>query len=170
MNKAIFLDRDGVICKEVSYISHISQLQFEHRAKEAISIFSSLNYKSIIISNQSGVGRGIIELEELLKIHNYIMEEIRVDEIYYCPHLPDENCICRKPNIGMFEQAIRDHDIDIGNSYMVGDRSTDILAGKNAGLKTVSVKTGYGEVGTVPDFIFENLYEFAQYLELYSSN
>ncbi|WP_010681158.1 D-glycero-alpha-D-manno-heptose-1,7-bisphosphate 7-phosphatase [Acetivibrio cellulolyticus] len=180
MNKvypAVFLDRDGVVCKECGYITSVEQLEIYDFSVKAVAKLKERGYKCIIITNQSAVARGIISEIELKAIHRTLAERINIDDIYYCPHYPPdikENppyivvCECRKPAPGMLLRAAKEHSIDLKSSYFVGDRSSDVLAGQAAGVKTVMVRTGYGAFGmeqqVIPDFTFDNLLEFAEFI------
>ena len=175
-NQAVFLDRDGVVNLEKGYISSPEQLELYPFTREAITKLKEANWKIYIISNQAGVARGIMTEEDLALIHRRLLELIPIDNIYYCPHHPDGkaglpysiHCDCRKPEAGMILRAARENHIDLSRSYLVGDRASDILAGKKVGLTTVLVLTGYGaaelEQPVQPDYIFTNLGELADYL------
>jgi D,D-heptose 1,7-bisphosphate phosphatase len=173
-NKATFLDRDGVINKEVGYLSDPNDFEFLEGSIEALKILKQKGYLLIIITNQAGIARGFLTEKTLTSIHSKMIERlklnnIQLDDIYYCPHHPEFTglCDCRKPNPGMILKAQIKHNIDLTNSYMVGDTLNDIQTGKAAKCKTVLVLTGYGteeqkKLGTiVPDMIFKNLKEFA---------
>ncbi|MFX1378920.1 MAG: D-glycero-beta-D-manno-heptose 1,7-bisphosphate 7-phosphatase [Promethearchaeota archaeon] len=172
--KAIFLDRDGVINREVNHLSNPDDFEFIEGSIEALKILKQKGFLLIIITNQAGIARGIFTEETLIKIHDKMIarlkqDEIELDEIYYCPHHPDFTgpCNCRKPHPGMILKAEIKYDIDLANSYFVGDTLNDIQTGKAANCKTVLVLTGYGKeeqknIGAViPDMIFKNLKEFA---------
>ncbi|MFZ5986032.1 MAG: D-glycero-alpha-D-manno-heptose-1,7-bisphosphate 7-phosphatase [Bacillota bacterium] len=174
---AVFLDRDGVICKEKSYITSLNRLEIYPYAADAVKNLRNAGFKTIIVTNQSAVARGMIKEEELKLIHRFLLEIVPVDAIYYCPHYPAAgqmespyliNCRCRKPEPGMIYAARDEHKIDLGKSYIVGDRASDIIAGKNAGVTTVLVRTGYGagklEQDVQPDYIFKDLKEFTDFL------
>jgi len=171
---AVFLDRDGVVNKEVGYITRTEQVEIYDFAREAINIFHNAGWKVIIVTNQSAIARGFLTETKLHEINKYFMDCLNIDDIFYCPHYPPENeeiypynihCSCRKPAAGMILEAAKKHNIDLKKSYLVGERESDILAGKNAKVSTVLVKTGYGkdwkDNGIKPDYIFENLKEFA---------
>ena len=174
---AVFLDRDGVVNKEIGYITSIEQIEIYDFAREAINIFHDAGWKVIIVTNQSAVARGMLTEAKLREIHKYFIDCLKVDDIFYCPHYPPENeevypyniyCNCRKPSSEMIIEAAEKYNIDLKKSYMVGDKVSDILTGKNAGVSTVLVKTGYGsnwiETEIRPDYVFENLKEFALFL------
>jgi len=173
-NKAIFLDRDGVINKEVSHLSDPKNLEFIEGSIEALKILKQKSFILIVITNQAGIARGLFTEETLMAIHDKMKNilnknSIQLDDIYYCPHHPEftGSCDCRKPNPGMILKAQSKHNIDLTNSFMIGDTLNDIQTGITAKCKTVLVLTGYGmeeqkKIGTiVPDMIFKNLKEFA---------
>ncbi len=168
MNKAVFLDRDGVINEEVNYLSKVKEFKFIKNVIEALKLLSKTGFKIIIITNQSGINRGYFTVEDLKRIHEYMLKEfkkesIRIDKIYVCPHRPDENCNCRKPKTGLLIKASEDFNINISKSYFIGDKTVDIETGKNANCKTILVKTGYGgsdnNYKVKPDFIEDDLIE-----------
>ena len=174
-NKAIFLDRDGVINKEVGYLSSPDKFDFIDGTIEALKTLKQKGFLLIIITNQAGIARGYYSVENLSNIHkkmNDILQQndIILDGIYYCPHHPDftGSCDCRKPKPGMMFKAKDKFNIDMKNSFMVGDTLNDIKTGLNANCKTVLVLTGYGaeeqkKIGNIkPDLIFKNLLEFAK--------
>lgn len=177
MKRCIFLDRDGNINVEKDYLHKIEDFEFEEGALEAIVEFSKTDYLIVIVTNQSGIARGYYTEKDLEDLHKYLRDEIeknggRVDGFYYCPHHPEKgigeykkNCDCRKPNPGMFLQAKEDFDIDFENSIMVGDKLSDVDAGKRLGMRSILVRTGHGKKeeakvakGTE---VFDSLYEFA---------
>ena len=174
---AVFLDRDGVVNKEVGYITSIEQIEIYDFAREAIDMFHDAGWKVIIVTNQSAIAKGMLTEIKLNEIHKYFMDCLNVDDIFYCPHYPPEDeeilpyniyCNCRKPAPGMIIEAAKKHNIDLKKSYSVGERESDILAGKRAGVSTVLVKTGYGsewnDTKVNPDYVFENLKEFALFI------
>lgn len=165
---AVFLDRDGVLTREKSYITKIEDLEIFPYVRQCIQNIRQRGYWTIVITNQSAVARGILSEELLCQMNDYLKQETGVDAIYYCPHHPDgkiavyrKQCDCRKPQIGLFHQAMKDYQIDIKNSYMVGDRAVDILAGEHMGLKTILLESGYGtnrlEYDVRPDYVLEDL-------------
>lgn len=162
---AVFLDRDGTINEEVGYLNDLAKLSLIPGAAEAVRMINESGMKAVVVTNQSGVGRGYFTEDFVKAAHEKIQERLgekgaHIDAFYFCPHMPPEGgaegakaCLCRKPETGMFRQAAEDLNIDLGLSYMVGDNLKDILAGQNAGVKTVLVRTGYGtetEKGSFP--------------------
>lgn len=166
----MFLDRDGVLSVEKSYVCNADDLEIFPFAKECIADIHEKGFYAIVVTNQSGVARGYFSEETLQEMNRRLIEEIGVDDVYYCPHLKKGvvlkyaiDCNCRKPRIGMIKEAQKKFDIDLRKSYMIGDRASDIQLGKNAGLKTILVNSGYGverlESDVKPDFICEDLAE-----------
>jgi len=176
MKKAIFLDRDGVIIKEKGYISSLVQVEIFNYAADCLAKLKKAGYILIVVTNQSAVARGMITEKELEEIHSHLLHHLLLDDIFYCPHYPmfpeqkpyGIKCSCRKPETGLITRAIIKYGIDVNESYMVGDRASDILTGQNAGLKTVLLNSGYGlermESLVYPDFIFSDLKEFCDFL------
>ncbi|MGC8568943.1 MAG: D-glycero-alpha-D-manno-heptose-1,7-bisphosphate 7-phosphatase [Nitrososphaeria archaeon] len=144
MNRAVFLDRDGVICYDVHYMSSPDQFVLMPGVGEGIRRLRELGFLIIVVTNQSGLRRGLITEENLKRIHERMISELSkygaaVDDIFVCPCLPEENCECRKPKPGMILEAARKHSIDLRSSYMIGDQQTDADAGKAAGCKTILI-------------------------------
>lgn len=172
---AIFLDRDGVLTEERGYIDSVEKLRIFPYASECINQIHKKGYYAIVVTNQSGVARGLFTEEALQKMNGYLIQQTSVDAVYYCPHHPEGIvekyrmiCCCRKPNIGMLQTACNKFDIDMENSYMVGDRAGDIIAGKNAGLTTVLLESGYGtarlEKDVKPDYVLGDLRDIMEVL------
>lgn len=169
------MDRDGVLCVEKSYITSMEQLEIFPYTAECIDQIHRKGFLAICITNQSAVARGMLSETQLEIIHQYLMNTTGLDGLYYCPHHPKGigryrcACDCRKPGTGLIEQAVKEHDVDVGHSYMVGDRASDILCGKNAGIRTVLLESGYGtarlEYLVEPDAICVDLREFVQLLD-----
>lgn len=143
--KAVFLDRDGTInVNQPGCVRKISQFRFTPGAVPALKKLSKKNYKIIIVTNQSGIGRGYFKKKDLKKIHQWMLKKlkrvsVRIDKIYYCPHLPEDNCPCRKPKIKMFLQAVNDFDINLNKSWFIGDDDKDVIAGREANIKTIKI-------------------------------
>ncbi|QOP40800.1 D-glycero-beta-D-manno-heptose 1,7-bisphosphate 7-phosphatase [Sulfurimonas marina] len=143
MHKALFLDRDGVINVEKNYLHKIEDVEFVEGIFDLCKYFQEKKYKIIVVTNQSGIARQYYNENDLEKLSLWMVEQfkeqgIEIVQIYYCPHHPDISgeCDCRKPNPGMLLQAAEEHDIDLKNSIMIGDKERDIEAGFNAGLQT----------------------------------
>jgi len=147
--KTIFLDRDGVINKEINYLHKIGDFEFIDGVFETCQYLISLNYKIIIITNQSGIARGYYSANDFQIITNWMIAEFKknnVDilDVFHCPHSPSSNCDCRKPKPGMFIEAKNKHNIDMLKSWMIGDSERDIRAANLAGIKnTILVRSGH---------------------------
>ncbi len=153
---AVFLDRDGTINEQMGYINHISRFVLFPFAAKAIRLLNEEEFLTIIISNQSGLARGYYPMDLVDRVHEHMIASLKeesasIDGIFICPHysggkIPEfsVNCNCRKPRTGLIEKACRTFDIDRANSYVIGDRSTDIEMAHRSGIKGVLVTTGYG--------------------------
>lgn len=143
-NKAVFIDRDGTINVDVHYLDAPNKFEMYPGVGEGVKKLKENGFKIIVVTNQSGVARGYFTEKQLFSIHERMKKEIQkfnviLDGIYYCPHHPTDNCSCRKPNTGLFEKAIKDNNIEVNRSYMLGDKITDISAGKKIGAKTILI-------------------------------
>ena len=145
-SKAVFLDRDGVINKNKDdYVKNISELEIFPFISEPIRKFQSAEFKIIVITNQSAINRGLMTEKNLDEIHEkiqsfLIQNNTKIDYFYFCPHTPTENCSCRKPKSGLLLKAIDDFSIDAKNSWFIGDRDSDIQAGKSVGCNTLKIQ------------------------------
>ncbi len=171
MNRAIFLDRDGTITKSTDLITNTKDLEMEDNAAEGIKLFNKLGMKVIVVTNQPQIARGMCTEEDVQKINEKMINDLarlgaKIDRVYYCPHHPEHHadvpehakkyrivCECRKPEAGMIKEAARDFSIDLSRSFAIGDRTVDTLAGKNAGCKTIIVKTGYAGLDKKHDVV-----------------
>jgi D-glycero-D-manno-heptose 1,7-bisphosphate phosphatase len=167
MRRAVFLDRDGTINREVGVLSDPDEVELLPGAAEAIARLNEDGWLVIVVSNQSGVGRGYFTEEAVEKVHQRLQmilsdEGARFDAIYYCPYHPDTGCDCRKPALGLLRQAVADFDIDVCRSFVIGDKVSDVEMGHRAGCRTALVLTGYGEEAQSKanraDFIAPDLY------------
>jgi len=147
----LFLDRDGVINLKLDgqYVKNTGDFEFMIGAEKAISKLSKIFNRILIVTNQQGIAKGLMSDNDLEILHEYMLFELKknggvIDKIYYCSHLAVESCNCRKPNPGMIQQAIIDFpEININDSYLIGDSDTDIIAGNMMGLMTVKVDNEY---------------------------
>lgn len=169
IKKAVFLDRDGVINEEVNLLQKPEQLKLIPRAGEAISMLNQAGIPVILITNQPVIARGLCTIDGLNRIHDKLQELLKAykakfNAVYCCPHHPkfSRSCRCRKPEPGMLLKAARDYDINLSESYMIGDRISDIKAGLLAGCSTIGVRTGYacddGYNDAAPDIMADDLY------------
>jgi len=167
-NKAVFIDRDGTINVNVGYIDHPDDFQMYPGVIEGIKLLKKNGYKIIVVTNQSGIGRGYFEKKNLDDIHHKMKNELfengtSVDAIYFCPHHPKDNCNCRKPRTGLLEKAVKDLDINIEESFIIGDRMLDMEAGDKIGCKTVLIPEDEEKIAiemdeshVKPDFICDD--------------
>lgn len=145
LSKAIFLDRDGVINFEQGWVYKLKDFKIIEGVIESLKLYQKKKYLLIVITNQSGIGLGLYKHDDVNKIHQYLIKELKkqnitITEIYYCPHHPDNcNCLCRKPGTILLEKAIARFNIDVKKSYFIGDRERDIEAGKKCGIKTILI-------------------------------
>lgn len=174
-SRAIFLDRDGVLIKNVPYLADASKIQYMPKVAENIARINRLGFKCVVVSNQSGVARGLVSFEQLSTINKQISDYLidhgaRIDAIYFCPHHPNgivpeytKICDCRKPKPGMLQRAARDLNIDLSRSVMIGDQEIDYEAGTNAGCRSYLVNTS---ASASADFIsFRDLDEVVSFIE-----
>ncbi|MFQ5583248.1 MAG: D-glycero-alpha-D-manno-heptose-1,7-bisphosphate 7-phosphatase [Calditrichia bacterium] len=183
---AVFVDRDGTLIEDVGYLSSVEQIKLIPKATEALKILKSCGYKIIVVSNQSGVARGYFDEAMVQTIHREVLKIFSgngalIDGIYYCPHHPGygsapyrKACDCRKPAPGMILQAQIEHNLSLPNSFIIGDKRTDIVTGKNLNIPAILVLTGYGKEEQAkimrdgnpePDFIADDIYQAALWIK-----
>ncbi len=149
MDKVIFFDRDGVLNIEKNYLHKIEEFEFIDKDFSSFKYLKTLGYKFVIITNQSGIGRGKYtqkDFDILTKwmITQFENHDITIEGVYFCPHTPDEGCRCRKPGIGMIQQAAETLDIDYQNSWFIGDKNSDIQTAINVDIpNTIQVRSGH---------------------------
>ncbi len=169
-NKAIFLDRDGVLNKAIIKNSKpyppskIEELEILPGVFEGIELLKHSGFKLIVITNQPDVARRTSKKETVDEINNKILETLKVDEIISCFHDDIDNCDCRKPKPGMILQAVKKWNIDLSLSYLIGDRWRDIQTAKNIGLNSILIKYNYDEKKINADFECYNLEEAANFI------
>lgn len=156
LRPAIFLDRDGVVIEDTHYLASPSQVRFVPGSADAIAALNRAGWPVVVVTNQAGVGRGLFPLDAVHAVHQHIAEQLagygaRIEAFYFCPHHPAAEvpeyrtaCGCRKPQPGMLRQAAAELGLDLANSWMIGDRESDLAAGAAAGTRTILVRTGYG--------------------------
>jgi len=169
-NRAVFLDRDGTMAKNVNYCSRPEDFELFSNTPKAIKLLNEYGFKVIVITNQSGIGRGYFTLETLAKIHKKMRKELAkeeawVDSIYYCHHHPDDNCNCRKPKPKLVLQAAKEHDVDLKHSFVVGDLPIDVQLGEAVGCQTILIQDSSSLTlpdDVRPDAIAPNILEAVQ--------
>lgn len=159
MEKAVFLDRDGTLIKQVELMHEIKDLEILPGVPEAIAKLNSLGFSTVIVTNQPVVARGVATPADIDKVHAELIGRLqsdgaKIDSVYFCPHHPEATleqyrlkCDCRKPEPGMILRGLKDLNIDSAKSFMIGDAIIDVVAGQKAGLKTILVKSGPGHAG-----------------------
>lgn len=165
--KVVFIDRDGVINQEVGYLHQIKNFVFIDKVFNSCLDFISKGYHIIIITNQSGIGRGMYLDQDFLNLNKWMLSEFKkkgVDilDVFYCPHTPEDNCQCRKPKPGMFFQAQKKHQINMANSWMIGDKENDISAALAANIQqTILVESGHNidPINSKAKFILKSIYQ-----------
>jgi len=147
--KAVFLDRDGVINIEKNYLYKIEDFEFVPKVFEALKYLQDLGYALFIITNQSGIGRGYYTKDDFNTLTSWMLKQFKdknidILDVQYCPHTPQDNCNCRKPKTLMIENICNKFDIDLKNSWLIGDKSSDIQCAINANIpNTIQVKSGH---------------------------
>lgn len=171
----VLLDRDGTIIKECHYLSDPQQVELLAGVAEGLRRMQELGLGAIAVTNQSGIGRGFFDEKRLREIHQRMLEllaieNVYLEDIYFCPHTPADSCSCRKPLPGLVEQAAEKYGFNPQDSFVIGDKPCDIELGQRVGAITFLVRTGYGaEVATsqtaAPDYVVDDLLEAAQIIE-----
>jgi len=170
--RLVVLDRDGTLIVEHQYLSDVQQVELLPGAASGLRQLQERGLGLIVITNQSGVGRGFFDLARLDQIHRRLhellhAEGVHLDGIYVCPHTPDDDCRCRKPNTALLELAAKDMGCDLQASFVIGDKACDIALGRRVRATTLLVRTGYGaqvapERTITPDHVVDDLWEAAQ--------
>lgn len=185
IRRAIFIDRDGTINEETGYIRNLADFRLFDFAAEAISLINQTGWLAIVVTNQSGIARGLFSEMFLSHVHQRMIDELNraganIDAIYYCPHHPDIgsspyrlDCNCRKPKAGLLLRAAEDHDLDLAQCVVIGDRFRDVEMAQAIGARGVLVLTGYGREEfesdstgwkKQPDHVAENLLEAVRWV------
>jgi heptosyltransferase-2 len=162
-NKAVFFDRDGTLCKEANYLNNWDDFKVFPEVS-SLKLLKDNNFKLIGVTNQSGIARGIVDEGFVRQVNALFIDEYGFDDFYYCPHLPEEHCPCRKPEPEMLLQARVEHGIDLKGSYVVGDKEIDMLLAKAVGAKGILVQTGQERESSTADFIARDLNEAVNWI------
>jgi heptosyltransferase-2 len=174
----VFLDRDGTLNEDPGYLKSASDLKLLPGVATALARLKSAGARLVVITNQSGVGRGFFSLKDLEAIHARLeglleRSDAALDAIYFCPHHPDDGCRCRKPATGMVERAVSELQVDLGKAYLVGDHASDVQLAKAAGVKSILVTSGKVDqqaltmlraAGAVPDMVAPSLVEATEWI------
>jgi D-glycero-D-manno-heptose 1,7-bisphosphate phosphatase len=162
VKRGLFLDRDGTVIEECGYLRDPALVRVLPGAAAALAALASEGWKLLIVSNQSGVGRGLIGADQMEAVERRFLEVMQLNGVpiagsYFCPHTPEDRCQCRKPSPFLLERAARKHALDLSGSYMIGDREGDIVCGRNAGCSTIWLRNEMFPVAKdLPTFIADD--------------
>ena len=185
MNRAVFLDRDGVIIRQKEVVCKPGQMKILKNSDKAIKLLNELGFHVVVVTNQPQIAKNQCTVMDVKRINKLLKEKLakrnaKIDAMYFCPHHPEKHhkdiapdrrkyrikCRCRKPNIGMLLQAKKRFKLNLPSGYIIGDRTVEIQTGKNAGCKSILLKTGYAgrdkKYNTKPNFICKDLYSAAK--------
>jgi len=146
VNKAVFLDRDGTINVDFGYVFNPDKLKFINGVVDSLKMLIEAGYMLIIITNQSGIGRGLFTEKDAMNFNKYLCEKlsylgIEITDVFMCVHSPEDNCVCRKPSPYLINEAIKKYNIDITTSFMLGDKPSDVQCGISAGVKSYLISS-----------------------------
>lgn len=166
--KYVFFDRDGTIIEKIHHLRYISEVRLVDKLTETLKTFMELGFSFALVTNQSVIGRRISTSEEVEEINEFILKSlvsngIHFDYILVCPHLPTDNCSCRKPKTGLIDSLIGKDDIDFMKSFMVGDQESDVLFGKALGMKTILISSR--QCLSSADFVVKNFFDIVKIVE-----
>lgn len=165
-SKALFIDRDGIINQDFGYVSSVENFKFTDGIFDLLTCFAQAGYILVVVTNQSGIGRGYYkqsDFEFLTKwmIERFAEHKIEIKDVFFCPHAPEEQCRCRKPNTGMIESAVSAYNIDLTDSWMIGDKPSDVQLARNSGIsKAIFIGARGGEIA---DLSFDSVRVCADY-------
>ena len=162
LSPAVFIDRDGTIMEDTDYCSHPKDVRIFPGVPKALRRLKSRGFKLIIITNQSGIGRGLFTLDQYRAVESELLRQLGdglVDATYYCPDAPGQNSKCRKPAPGMIVKATADHQIDLSRSFLIGDKEVDVECAHNAGVRAIRVRTGIQRdvTGSNADWVVDDM-------------
>ncbi|MGB9475672.1 MAG: HAD family hydrolase [Candidatus Udaeobacter sp.] len=162
LSAAVFIDRDGTIIEDADYCSHPKRVKVFPGVSESLQRLKSNGFKLIVITNQSGIGRGFFTVDEYRSVESEVSRQLGdglIDATYFCPDVPGQHSSHRKPSPGMILQAKREHQIDLARSFFVGDKEIDVQCGRNAGVRTIRVQTGFDRdiTGSAADWVARDL-------------
>ena len=162
LSAAVFIDRDGTIMEDCDYCSDPKDVRIFPGVLEALQRLKSRGFKLIVITNQSGIGRGLLKLDQYRAVEAEVLRQLGdglIDATYFCPDAPGQHSNCRKPAPGMIVKAARDYQIDLSHSFLIGDKEIDVQCAHNAGVRAIRVQTGiqHEVTGSTADWVADNL-------------
>ena len=162
LSPAVFIDRDGTIMEDADYCSHPTQVKIFPGVLESLQLLKSNGFRLIVITSQSGIGRGFFTVDEYRAVESEVSRQLGhglIDATYFCPDAPGQHSSHRKPSPGMILQAKREHQIDLARSIFIGDKEIDVECGRNAGVRTIRVQTGFDRdiTGSAADWVARDL-------------
>jgi D-glycero-D-manno-heptose 1,7-bisphosphate phosphatase len=168
LKKALFLDRDGIINIDYGYVCRKEDFIFTEGIFELLKLFLHAGYQLFIVTNQSGIGRGYYTQDDFSKLTHWMSQQfalrhIEITQIFHCPHRPEERCTCRKPAVGMIQKYLNEHPIDVANSWMIGDKQSDIDFAHNAKIEH-TIAIGNKKIDHA-EYNFTSILECKRYLE-----
>jgi len=174
-NRFLFLDRDGTLIEEKHYLCDPEDVKLCENVAEGLKLFQSLGFSIVVVTNQSGIGRGYYGVADMHAVHQRIQDllhfhEIKIEHFLFCPHKPEDNCLCRKPELGLLEEFSEYQKEVAKDSVMIGDKACDIEFGLRAGMLAILVRTGYGskydfEEDAIPHFTARDLLDAANWMK-----
>jgi D-glycero-D-manno-heptose 1,7-bisphosphate phosphatase len=174
-DKVVILDRDGTVIVDRHYLSNPAGLELLPGAAEGLRQLNEHGYRLVVITNQSGVGRGLFSLQRLHEIHDRFRDMVigagaRLEEIYFCPHVPEDECACRKPRLGLLMRAASELHFNPANAIVIGDKASDVEFGRRAGATTILIAPTQNTKNTIsselrPDFVTADLIGASQTIE-----
>jgi D-glycero-D-manno-heptose 1,7-bisphosphate phosphatase len=167
LSAAVFVDRDGTIIEDADYCSHPKQVKVFPGVPQALRHLKARGFKLIVITNQSGIGRGLFTIDQYRSVESEVSRQLGhgvIDATYFCPDVPGQHSSHRKPSPGMILQAEQEHQIDLTRSFFIGDKEIDVECGRNAGVRTIRVQTGFDAdiAGSAADWVAKDLRAAAQ--------
>jgi D-glycero-D-manno-heptose 1,7-bisphosphate phosphatase len=169
--KYLLLDRDGTLIKHVPYLHRVEEVEILPEVVPVLIRALEMNFRFGIVTNQSAIGRGIASSRDVNRVNKFLCNEffklcgIRFDFVHYCPHIPEDKCLCRKPNIGMIKKELAIGKISIYESFMIGDQEIDVLFGKNIGVKTILISR-QNDLDTQADYVVDDFLAITSILQL----
>lgn len=162
-NKAVFFDRDGTLCRDADYLKNWDDFEILP-GMENLKTLKNAGFRLIGVTNQSGIGRKLVDENFVAEVNSLFIEKFSFDDFYYCPHLPEDHCRCRKPEPGMLLEARYRHRLNLKKSYVIGDKDSDMEAARSVGARGILIRTGKHKESPYADYIAEDMKEASDYI------